>query len=78
MEEKIIEILKQWKEESKCDSIIQFKYSYLKRNLTIYTYKVGYLIGKGGMYYDKYLDILTKEPFKLNDIDLVETSCRSI
>jgi len=32
------------------------------------------LIGKGGMYYNKYTVILKKEIFNLNEVEFVETS----
>lgn len=74
MEKKICKILKEWGKESSCDSIIQFNYLYPSYKLIIYTNRVGYLIGKGGMYYNKYLDILKKEIYNLSGVEFVETN----
>lgn len=73
MGRKIQEILKEWKRESGATRVIQFKWEYLNESLIIYSSQCGILIGRGGIYYDKYLDILKKELSNLKAIEFKET-----
>lgn len=66
-------ILKAWKEESGVTRVIQFRYNYSDRVLTIYTSQPGWLIGRGGDIYKKYNEILKQEIRDFNRVDLVET-----
>jgi hypothetical protein len=61
MNEYIIPILKQWKNEASVEEEVSFKLYYSYRKLIIYSSKIGYLIGEGGIYASKYLNILKKE-----------------
>jgi len=72
VDEKIYKIIEQWKNESGCNSIIQFNYSYSSYTLTICTRKVGYLIGKGGLLYNKYFDKIKNEIKNLKEVSFVE------
>lgn len=70
---KIQEILKQWKEDSKADGVLQFKYSYLDGTLWLYTHYCGYYIGRAGTLVDKYRAILQKEIVGFTELKFTET-----
>jgi len=75
---KIGKIIKQWKDEAGCRGVIQYKYSYLTKTLTIYTTYPGYLIGKGGSIVDKYRTILKDEFREDISIQFIETELEYI
>jgi ribosomal protein S3 len=72
--EKIYEILKEWKTESKTNGVIQFNYSYRTGNLTIYTSYPGWFIGKAGCYFDKYTNMLKNQMSSFKSIKIIETN----
>lgn len=69
----IYEILKEWKKESGAKGVIQFKYSCLTGNLTIYTSYPGWLIGKAGLLVEKYRNILKEKIIGFKSLEIVET-----
>lgn len=69
------ELLGQWKAESKFDGTILYKIDHRERKLILYTYGIGYLIGKAGSLVNKYEKIL-KGKYNINDIEFVETGVR--
>jgi len=67
----IQKILKQWKKEAGATRVIQYRY----RNgiLTIYSSQPGLLIGKAGVFVNKYKEILEKKVYDFKNLEFVET-----
>ncbi len=59
MDKVIMKILKEWKQESGLKEPIRFKLD--KNIIYIYTGNLGFLIGRGGITYNKYADRLVAE-----------------
>lgn len=68
----IQDILKNWKEESESNRVVQ--YQYRSGILTIYTSQPGYFIGKGGKLFDKYEKILKREDPNFKELKIEETA----
>lgn len=72
MDRKIQKILNAWKKESGVNRVLQFKYG--NGVLEIFTSQPGWLIGKGGVIVDKYIEIFKKELYDFQKLKFVETS----
>lgn len=74
MHREIERIVREWKKESKCPGIIQVGvYATFRDTIRICTSRPGYLIGKGGWLYNKYLEKLKEINPNLEKIEFVET-----
>ena len=71
---KIYHIIKDWKKEAKYEKVIQFKYDYKTHILTLYVAYPGYLIGRAGNLYNKYIEILNKEGHNVKEIKFEEVN----
>ena len=70
-------ILKNWKHESKHGGVIQYKYSYGEKKLTLFASRPGVLIGAHGRLVEKYKKILGELIWpQIRKVDLVETEPR--
>lgn len=68
-----MQILKQWKKECLLNEKEPFMVSYVyDEEMTIYTKHPGFLIGKGGEKYCKYLELLQTTLPRLKKIKFVE------
>jgi ribosomal protein S3 len=72
MDEMIKAILSSWKEEVNVQGVIQYKLSFTTRELTIFTSKPGYFIGKAGCHVDKYLKMLKEKHLGIESIKFQE------
>lgn len=68
----IQEILKDWKEESGINRVVQ--YQYRSGVLTIYTSQPGWFIGVGGKLVDKYKNILKRDVPDFKELKFEETA----
>ena len=68
----IQKIIKQWKKEAGASRVIQWTYQH--GILTIYTSEPGYLIGKAGILYNKYGDMLRMKLPNFIHFRIVETA----
>ena len=66
MNQYIIPILQQWKEEAGVNEPILFRFSLIDNAITIFTNKPGYLIGKAGYLFNKFLEQF-KQELRFND-----------
>jgi len=70
-------ILKNWKHESKHGGIIQYKYSYSNKSLTLFASRPGLLIGLHGRLIEKYTRLLRELTWPdILKVDIVETESR--
>ena len=74
MDKRIARILNAWKIESGLNEVIRFKYDCRSNTLTIYASRIGFLIGRAGVVYNKYREILKEEIHGFDKINFVEVS----
>ena len=72
--EYIAKIVKQWKDESQCEGVIQFNYTYSTGILIIYSPYPGFLVGKAGCHIDKYNLIFKDVIHGFNKIEFIQTN----
>lgn len=74
MNKKLIQIIKEWKDEAKVKGIIQISaFPTYRKTLTICTDRPGPMIGKGGYLLDKYTKIIQEEFSDIKEIKFIET-----
>jgi len=73
-EDKVTNIIREWKYEAKVFEPILFKYDWRTDNLNIYTSKAGTLIGFHGKTIYKYEPLLKEMFTSMKEIKFIETS----